>query len=55
MRSDLVRAVKQVLGRSNQHVLYECRACGTTVEHEIKACPACGSSEIARYDLTERL
>lgn len=33
-------------------VVYECRSCGTTVDHEDATCPYCSLSRIVCYELT---
>lgn len=47
----IVNGVKRVFRRDRDQVIYECRRCGTTVDHDTDHCPACGSAGIARYDI----
>ncbi len=37
--------------RTQSGDLYECRDCGTTLDHAVAHCPACRSDEIACYEL----
>lgn len=46
----IVTGLKRVIGRS-ETVLYECRRCGTTVDHDADRCPVCDGEEIACYNL----
>ena len=36
---------------SEEPYLYECRACGTTVDETVEECPNCGRAEIAEIHL----
>jgi rubrerythrin len=31
--------------------VYECRACGTTLERGDRTCPYCGPTDVAEFDL----
>ena len=39
------------LFESDETRLYECRACGTTVDDATEECPNCGRTEIAEIHL----
>lgn len=47
MTATLVDGLKQLVRRD--HVIYECRHCGTTVDHTTDRCPACDATAIAQY------
>jgi len=46
----MIQTVIQILFRSTQESVVECRDCGANVEPEVDTCPDCGSGEIAHYE-----
>lgn len=51
MTATIVDGLKQLACRDRDRAIYECRRCGTTVDHDTDCCPVCGVAEIARYEL----
>lgn len=51
MTATVVEGLKRLVRRDSGRVVYECRHCGTTVEHGTDRCPTCGAAEIARYEI----
>ncbi|AKH98653.1 MULTISPECIES: zinc ribbon domain-containing protein [Halobacteriaceae] len=49
MTATIVDGLKQLVGRGRDTVMYECRHCGTTVDHDADRCPRCDATAIARY------
>lgn len=47
----VLRTIRSLVGGDGDHIVYECRHCGTTVEEPVETCPACGGAEIARFVL----
>jgi rubrerythrin len=47
----VLRTIRSLVGGDGDHIVYECRHCGTTVEEPAENCPACGDTEIARFVL----
>lgn len=43
---------KSILPDDDDRTIFECRTCGTTVDHENAACPYCGFTDVVRYDLS---
>lgn len=44
----LIRRVRRMLGDPD-HVVHECRHCGTTLDAGTDTCPVCGADAVARY------
>jgi rubrerythrin len=51
MTAAIVDGLKHLARRGRKQTIYECRRCGTSVDHTTDRCPVCGCAEIARYDL----
>jgi len=47
----VLRTLRSLVGGDGDHIVYECRHCGTTIEEPAETCPACGEAEIARFVL----
>jgi len=43
--------IRALVGRGDEHVLYECRHCGRTLDGPEESCPECGADDVARYQL----
>lgn len=47
----MLRAIRRLLPAAGTDVVYECRACGESLDPDVEACPACGASDVSRYEI----
>lgn len=49
---DTMGVFRTLLEEATTDVVFECRACGTTLDGENSTCPYCGPTDVVCYDLT---
>ena len=47
----MLRTIRRLLPAAGMVVVYECRACGESLDPDAETCPACGASDISRYEI----